>query len=94
MYAVNYHGQFNHAIAGSKNVFFDYGRDKTYLMESDTVKAELPEFSAKHNMDFDSVAADPLFKDVKNHDFTLDPASPAIKLGFVPFDLKDAGVRK
>ncbi|MFR8974511.1 MAG: hypothetical protein ACLVG9_00725, partial [Eubacteriales bacterium] len=94
MYAVNYHGQFNHAIAGSKNVFYDYGRDRTYLMESDTVQAELPEFSAKHNMDCDSVVADPLFKDVDNRDFTLSPNSPAIKLGFVPFNLNDAGVRK
>lgn len=94
MYAVNYHGQFNHAIAGSKNVFYDYGRDKTYLMESDTVQAELPEFSAKHNMDCDSVVADPLFKDAENRDFTLSPNSPAIKLGFVPFNLNDAGVRK
>lgn len=41
-----------------------------------------------------SVFADPLFADWKAHDFTLSPKSPALKLGFVPFDPSLAGRRK
>ena len=35
--------------------------------------------------------ADPLFADAKNLDFGLKPDSPALKLGFRPFDLSTAG---
>ena len=37
------------------------------------------------------VFADPLFADAKNHDFTLKPGSPALKLGFKPLDPSSAG---
>jgi hypothetical protein len=37
--------------------------------------------------------ADPLFSDPKNKNFTLDSGSPAVKLGFVPFDLSGVGPR-
>lgn len=40
-----------------------------------------------------SVFADPLFADWKAHDFTLSPKSPALGLGFVPFDPSLAGRR-
>jgi len=39
-----------------------------------------------------SVAADPLFADAGGLDFTLDPASPALALGFTPFDLESFGL--
>ena len=38
-----------------------------------------------------SVFADPLFVDAKNLDFTLKPDSPALRLGFKPFDTSTAG---
>jgi hypothetical protein len=39
-----------------------------------------------------SIVADPGFVDPKNHDFHLKPNSPALKIGFEPFDYTKAGV--
>lgn len=43
--------------------------------------------------DTNSVVADPHFVDAAKGDWTLKPESPALKLGFKPFDWKLAGVR-
>ena len=40
-----------------------------------------------------SVIADPKFVDPANDDFTLAPDSPALKIGFVPFDVSKCGPR-
>jgi hypothetical protein len=42
--------------------------------------------------DKNSIIADPLFVDAKNYDFHLKPNSPALKIGFKPFDYTKAGV--
>jgi len=42
--------------------------------------------------DRNSVIADPLFVDAEKHDYRLKPESPALKVGFVPFDYSEAGV--
>ena len=42
--------------------------------------------------DAGSIVADPKFVDPKNRDFRLQKDSPALKLGFVPFDFSKAGV--
>jgi len=47
----------------------------------------------KKGIDGDSVVADPQFVDPANGDFTLRPGSPALKLGFIPLDLRAVGVR-
>lgn len=43
--------------------------------------------------DVHSVVADPLFKDPDNGDFSLDPSSPALALGFKPIDTSTIGPR-
>ena len=42
--------------------------------------------------DKNSIIADPLFADPVKFDFHLSPNSPALKLGFKPFDYSKAGV--
>jgi len=42
--------------------------------------------------DKNSIIADPMLVDPERHDFHLDPNSPAIGLGFKPFDYTKAGV--
>ncbi len=39
-----------------------------------------------------SIIADPMFVDPKNNDYRLLPNSPALKIGFRPFDFSQAGV--
>ena len=51
----------------------------------------VPEWAGKGREE-GSVIADPLFEDAKNHNFQLQPGSPALKLGFKPFDPAKAGV--
>jgi len=46
----------------------------------------------KKGHDKNSIIADPLFLDPENFDFRLKPDSPAVKLGFKPFDYGKAGV--
>lgn len=42
--------------------------------------------------DIGSIVADPGFKDAQAHNFLLSADSPALKIGFVPFDLSKPGV--
>ena len=57
----------------------------------DFMGLSFPEWQAA-GLDQDSVIADPLFVDPDNLDFTLRPDSPALRLGFTPFDYTRAGV--
>ena len=43
--------------------------------------------------DIHSFIADPKFVDIEKRDFTLQPDSPAFKLGFRQIDLSGVGVR-
>jgi hypothetical protein len=46
----------------------------------------------KHGSEPNSIAADPLFKDPANGDFSLHKDSPALKLGFKPIDMSLIGI--
>ncbi len=50
------------------------------------------EWRQQKGHDQHSIIADPGFVDVKNLDFRLKPDSPALKIGFTPFDYTKAGV--
>ena len=45
-------------------------------------------------LDLGSIVADPKFVAPERFDFRLDPFSPALKLGFKPFDMQKAGTQK
>lgn len=47
----------------------------------------------KKGLDVGSIVADPKFVDAEHYDFHLKPDSPALKLGFKPFDYSKAGVQ-
>ena len=44
--------------------------------------------------DTHSVIADPQFVDPEQDDYRLRPESPALKLGFVPIDVNQIGLRR
>lgn len=44
-------------------------------------------------VDVHSLSVDPLFVDPENGNFRLKPNSPALKLGFVPFDMSKVGLK-
>ncbi|MFO0788143.1 MAG: right-handed parallel beta-helix repeat-containing protein [Pirellulales bacterium] len=46
----------------------------------------------KQGLDIGSIVADPKFVDAEHYDFHLEPDSPALALGFKPFDYSKAGV--
>ena len=47
----------------------------------------------RDGVDAHSLAVDPMFVDPENGDFSFKPDSPALKLGFVPIDLSEVGLR-
>jgi hypothetical protein len=44
-------------------------------------------------LDQHSMVADPMFVDPQKGDFTLKPKSPAFKLGFIPIDTSQIGLK-
>lgn len=54
---------------------------------------DLAGWQKKTGRDEGSIVADPLFVEPAKRDFRLKPNSPALKLGFKPFDPSQAGVR-
>lgn len=68
------------------NVYWD-----TTGEEPEFAGATFEEWRAKGH-DANSIVADPLFVDAESGDFRLKPDSPALALGFKPFDTSDVGL--
>jgi hypothetical protein len=47
----------------------------------------------EHGLDRHSITADPLFVDLANDDLSLQPDSPAYRVGFKAIDLSKVGLR-
>ncbi len=78
------------AIVSNRNLFWNTAGEVKY-----STQASLPTLSAAQaaGMEEDSVIADPGFADPENGDFTLSDDSPALAIGFVPFDWSKSGRR-
>jgi len=76
----------NRKVSFNRNVYWDASGQPISFMG-----LTLDQWQAL-GQDKDSVIADPLFVDVEHHDFRLKPDSPALKLGFKPFDYSKAGL--
>ncbi|MFZ5828739.1 MAG: right-handed parallel beta-helix repeat-containing protein, partial [Planctomycetota bacterium] len=86
--------------AGSKGVRemtstfeFDYNLYFNPTLKPDELRFGKLTFAEwqKQGKDRHSVYADPKFVDPANHDYRLQPDSPALRLGFRPIDISDAG---
>jgi hypothetical protein len=60
-----------------------------YTMNNEDFAVEYIKGLHKRGLEENSFVADPLFVDPENGDFSLKPDSPALKLGFVPIDIKE-----
>ena len=72
------------------NIYFDLRAPTTTDIQFAGVTFE--QWQARGH-DRNSLLADPLFQDASNHNFTLKPASPALRRGFNPIDPRRFGVR-
>ena len=79
------------ALARSKDADTDFN---IYFSSVDpTLGVSMLRKQQTDGVDAHSLAVDPLFMDAVNGDFRLKPDSPALKLGFIPFDISRVGLR-
>ena len=81
---------------GDLNLFWDLSGQQAPLAANSRKESGGPyDWAAwqKLGQDLHSLVADPKFKDPRNGDFRMAKDSPALRLGFVPFDLKGVGPR-
>jgi hypothetical protein len=82
-------------LSFDRNLYWRVGLEARPTTEGgepfDFMGLSLADWQAK-GLDVHSVIEDPQFVNVANHDFRLKPTSPALKLGFKPFDYTQAGL--
>ena len=64
-----------------------------YCKANKTLGENIVKRLQKEGVDFHSLSSDPLFVDPEHGDFRLRPESPALKLGFIPFDMSKVGLQ-
>ena len=74
------------------NVTVDGLVDKNFYYQSD--QAQLDKNATKYGWDGESLSGDPMFVDPENGDFSVQDASPALKIGFKNFPMDQFGVKK
>lgn len=81
-------GEANLGVTMGRNLYFHRGGKPLDFAGAD--------FKAwqQRGVDRESIVADPLFVNPAKGDFRLKPGSPAIALGFEPWDLSDVGPRR
>lgn len=89
-------GRSEQWLAGSIDFNFEFDRNLYWREGGGPIRfgnLSWEEWRAK-GMDKNSLIADPQFVAPEKYDFRLKPTSPALKLGFKPFDLSKVGPRK
>ncbi|MDA0347526.1 MAG: right-handed parallel beta-helix repeat-containing protein [Verrucomicrobia bacterium] len=79
-------------LALAKDANTDY--NIYFCAEDPQLGSEMLKKQQQDGVDDNSLAFNPLFMDVENGDFRFKPNSPALKLGIVPIDLSQIGLRK
>ena len=81
-------------ISSKNNLVYDIsGRDAIAFRMMDA-EYSIKQAQEEFGIDKGTVCADPMFIDFENKNFGLKENSPAVKMGFVPFDISDVGVRR
>lgn len=79
------------ALARAKDAQTDY--NIYYSTADPTLGESMLQKQQSDGVDANSLAVDPLFVDPENGDFQLQPNSPALKMGIVPIDISEIGLR-
>ena len=84
--------EHDHPVESDYNVFY-YTSGKNPII-GDLARVVSNTYGAwlDRGYETNSLVADPLFADPANHDYSLLPGSPALKLGFKPIDLSTVGL--
>ncbi len=104
----NDNGQFDFAWCGNpvrpprkntQTILCDYNVYYNPALELKEVKfgskdVPLDVWRETFGKDRHSVYSDPMSRDAANHDYTLLPGSPALKMGFEPIDVSEIGPRR
>lgn len=75
------------------NIIYHAGRKSPIVRYMSKEKINSWQDWLERGYEKNSVIADPLFVNTKAHDYTLQPDSPALKLGFKQIDLSNVGLR-